>query len=61
MNGLGYSISIEGAARYWRADLFVQKRLSPELETSMVIAWRRNIPYASAVRKFIEEINAFEA
>lgn len=61
MNGLGYPISIEGAARYWREDLLIQKRLSPELETSTVIAWRRNIPYAPAVRKFIEEINAFEA
>ena len=61
MNGLGYPISIEGAARYWREDLLIQKRLSPELETSTVIAWRRNIPYAPAVRKFIEEINVFEA
>ncbi len=61
MNGLGYPISIEGVARYWREDLLIQKRLSPELETSTVIAWRRNIPYAPAVRKFIQEINAFEA
>ena len=61
MNGLGYPISIEGAARYRREELLIQKRLSPELETSTVIAWRRNIPYAPAVRKFIEEINAFEA
>ena len=59
MNGLGYPISIEGAARYWREDLLIQKRLSPELETSTVIAWRRNIPYAPAVRKFIEEIRLF--
>ncbi len=56
MNGLGYPVSVEGAGRYWRKDLLVQKRLYPEIETSTVIAWRRNIPYSPAVRKFIELI-----
>lgn len=60
MNGLGYQISIEGAAKYWRNDLIVQKRLYPEMETSTVIAWRRNIPYSPAVRKFIDEIRLTE-
>ena len=61
-NGLGYPISIEGAAtKYWREDILVQRRISPEITTSMVIAWRRNIPYSLAVRKMIEEINAFQA
>lgn len=55
--GLGYPISIEGAAGYWRKDLVAQKRLSPELKTSTVIAWRRNIPYSPAVSRFIEELN----
>lgn len=57
INGLGYPISIEGAMRYWRRDLVVQKKLSPEILASTVIAWRRNIPYSPAVSKFIEEIN----
>lgn len=57
LHGLGYPISIEGAARYWRNDLVVQKRLFPELKTSTVIAWRRNIPYSPAVSRFIEELN----
>lgn len=57
LHGLGYPISIEGAARYWRNDLVVQKRLFPELKTSTVIAWRRNIPYSPAVNRFIEELN----
>lgn len=61
MHGLGYPVSIEGAARYWRKDLVVQKRLHPEIKTSTVIAWRRNIPYSAAVSRFIEEINTFEA
>lgn len=60
-HGLGYPVSIEGAAKYWREDLLVQRRLSPEISANTVIAWRRNIPYALAVNKFIEEIHAFEA
>ena len=60
-NGLGYPVSIEGAAKYWREDILVQRRISPEITTSTVIAWRRNIPYSLAVRKMIEEINAFQA
>ena len=60
-NGLGYPVSIEGAAKYWREDILVQRRLFPEITASTVIAWRRNIPYSQAVNKFIEEINAFQA
>lgn len=60
-HGLGYPVSIEGAAKYWRKDLLVQRRLYPEIAASTVIAWRRNIPYSLAINKFIEEINAFQA
>ena len=60
-NGLGYPISIEGAAKYWREDILVQRRNFPEITTSTVIAWKRNIPYSLAVSKMIEEINAFQA
>ena len=60
-NGLGYPISIEGAAKYWREDILVQRRISPEIMTSTMIAWRRNIPYSLSVSKMIEEINAFQA
>ena len=59
--GLGYPVSIEGAAKYWREDILVQRKLFPEITASTVIAWRRNIPYSQAVNKFIEEINASEA
>ncbi len=59
MHGLGYPVSIEGAARYWDKQMIVQKRLSPEIQSSTVIAWRRNIPYSLAVSKFIEELNNF--
>ena len=60
-HGLGYPVSIEGAAKYWRENLLVQRRLLPEISANTVIAWRRNIPYSLAVNKFIEEIHAFEA
>lgn len=59
-NGLGYSVSIEGAGKYWQKDLLVQKKLYPEIKTSTIIAWRRNIPYSRAVKLFIDEINAFQ-
>ena len=61
MNGLCYAVSIEGAAKYWREDLLVQRPLSPAIHANTLIAWRRNIPYSRAVEKFIEEINAFQA
>lgn len=61
MHGLGYPVSIEGATRYWSREMVVQKRLFPEIKTSTVIAWRRNIPYSPVINKFIEEVNAFEA
>lgn len=60
IHGLGYPVSIEGAARYWRSDLLVQKKLYPEINSSTVLAWRRNIPYSQPVNKFIDEINAFK-
>ena len=59
MYGLAYPVSIQGAAKYWREDLLVQRRLYPEIKSSTVIAWRRNIPYSRAIQLFIEEINAF--
>ena len=59
--GLGYPVSVEGAGRYWRKDLLIQKKLYPELKTSTVIAWRRNIPYSVAVSKLIEELKRFKA
>ena len=61
IHGLGYPVSIEGAAKYWREELLVQRRLYPEITASTVIAWRRNIPYSLAINKFIGEINAFKA
>lgn len=59
--GLGYPISIAGAARYWREDLIVQRRLEPCIYSNTVFAWRRNIPNSIAVDKFIDEISKYLA
>lgn len=58
--GAGYPVSLEGAGRYWREDLLIQKRLYPESTSNTVVAWRRNIPNSPVVNKFIEEIKAFD-
>ena len=60
MQGLAYPVSIEGAAKYWREDLLVQKKLDPPINTDTVIAWKRNLPHSGAVSRMIEEINAFQ-
>ncbi len=60
MQGLGYPISIEGAAKYWRKDLIIQKPLNPEIVANTVIAWKRNIPHSKVVNKFIEEIQRYD-
>lgn len=61
LQGLGYPVSIEGATKYWSDELLVQRPLFPKIETSTVIAWRRNIPYSPVIKRFIEEINAYQA
>lgn len=58
--GLGYVLSVEGACKYWREDLLVQRSLYPEIKASTVIAWKRNVPYSQAVKKMIEEIMLLE-
>ena len=60
-NGLGYPISIEGAVKYWRKDILVQRRISPEITTSTVMPGDETSHNSLAVRKMIEEINAFQA
>ena len=54
-------VTTEGAVKYWRDNILIQKKLHPEIKSSTVIAWRRHIPYSKAINLFIEEINAFEA
>lgn len=55
-SGLGYLLSVQGAGKYWRNDLLVQKPLHPEIRTNTVIAWKRNTPSSPAVKKMIEDL-----
>lgn len=55
-NHLAYPIVIAGAMEFWDKDKVVARPLSPGLTATSVLAWRRNIPYGNAVRKFVEEI-----
>ena len=41
-----------------RPDLLVQRKLFPEITSSTVIAWQRNLPNSHAVNKFIEIISS---
>lgn len=61
MHGLGYPVSIEGAAKYWGKSRLIQKHLYPEIKSGVIMAWRRNIPYSQAVQKMIEKMQEFEA
>lgn len=54
--GLGYPLSLEGACKYWDKNLFVQRKLFPEIKSGTVIAWKRNVPYSPAVARMIDEI-----
>lgn len=56
MNGLGYSLSVEGAMRYWDRNVIAQIPIYPQIYARTVIAWRRNIPYSVVVKRFIEKI-----
>ena len=60
MHGLGYPVSIEGAAKYWGKSRLIQKHLYPEIKSGVIMAWRRNIPYSQAVQKMIEKMQEFE-
>ena len=59
--GTWISISIRVPADTGDPDLAMPEKTVPEITAGTVIAWRRNIPYAQAVLKFIDEINAFQA
>lgn len=57
--GLAYSLVIEGAIPFWDKEKIAYRPLSPELESSSVLAWKKQQPHSTAVMKFIEEIKCF--
>lgn len=55
MNGLAYSIAIEGAA-LWDREKITYRPLSPPLTATSVLAWKRGQPFSTAATKFISHI-----
>ena len=51
---LAYSISIKGSIAFWDKDIITFRPMTPALESTSVIAWRRKQPFALASEKFIE-------
>lgn len=51
---LAYSIVIKGSIAFWDKEKITYRPLSPELEATSVMAWKRKQPFALAAEKFIE-------
>lgn len=55
-NGLGYSLVIEGSTPFWDKEKICSRPLYPELNTTSVLAWKRQQPFSRAAMKFIEHM-----
>ena len=58
-NGLGYSVSLEGALPYFDQKQICYRPLSPNREVSSLLAWKRQQPFSLATTKFIEYAKCF--
>ena len=54
--GLGYSVTLEGAVPFWDKEKITYRPLEPELTASCVLAWKKQQPFCFAVTKFIDHI-----
>lgn len=50
---LAYSIVVKGSISFWDKKKITYRPLSPELEATSVMAWKRHQPFALAAEKFI--------
>lgn len=57
--GLGVSVTLEGSMPFLDNEKVVFRPLSPELDSTTVLAWKRHQPYGLATTKFIEFIKCF--
>lgn len=55
-SGLAYSLNIEGTLRNWNPATIAYRPLDPPLQTSSVLAWRREQPFGLAAEKFIDYV-----
>lgn len=54
--GLGYALVVEGSVPFLDYSKVCYRPLSPERTTTSVLAWKKNQPFAPAVKKFLEHI-----
>lgn len=57
--GLGYALAVEGAVAMYGNQRVIVKRLSPELTSTSVIAWKKHQPTGTAVTRFYNHIRMF--
>lgn len=57
--GLGYALGVEGAVSMYGNDKVCIKRLSPDLISTSVIAWKKHQPMGNAATKFLNQIRMF--
>lgn len=58
-NGLAYSVVIEGSVPFWDHTKIAYRPLSPELNATCVLAWKRQQPFSLAAAKFIDYAKCF--
>ena len=59
IQGLAYSVVIEGAVPFWDTSKITYRPLYPELWATSVLAWKRGQPFSLAATKFINHIKCF--
>ena len=59
LNGLAYSLVIEGAVPFWDSSKVTYRPLMPSLTATSVLAWKRGQPFSLAATKFIEHLKCF--
>lgn len=52
--GYGYALVVEGSVPFLDTTKVCYRPLSPERTTTSVLAWKKNQPFAPAVKKFLE-------
>ena len=52
--GLANAIVINSSTQFWDSKYIQSKPLNPPLESTSVLAWKRNQPFSSATEKFIK-------
>lgn len=55
-HGLAYSLIIKGSIDFWDFSRITYRPLEPPLESTCVVAWKRQQPFGIATEKFIEHI-----